>query len=247
MIKQNIVIVIPAYNEEATIEQVVRRALSIGSAVIVVDDGSSDRTAQIVQTLPVELLKNPINQGKAASLWRGMTAACERGAAAVVTVDADGQHCPEDIPRLIDAARRRPNHIIVGARLRDRQAAPPLRRFANWMADFWISWAAGYHIQDTQSGFRLYPRSLLERINIRVEKAHSFVFESEILIEAARMGCYCEAVDIDTLYHESARSSHYHPARDTLRIIRMVAIKLLRRGMYPLGLLRALQVLPGPL
>lgn len=242
----NISVVIPAFNEQQTIEDVVRRTLAQGVEVIVVDDGSVDDTAAILRNLPVTLLRNEENSGKAASLWRGMREARNRGAAAVITLDADGQHRPEDIPRLIEAGRRHPGLIVIGARLHARHAAPPLRRFANAMADFWISWAAGYPIRDTQSGFRLYPATLLDELKLQYGKAQSFVFESEILIEAARRHYYSVDVGIETIYHIAARASHYRPARDTLRIIRMVALKLLSRGMYPLGLLRALRLMPGP-
>lgn len=236
--------VIPAYNEVATIGSLVEQVQQYLDQVIVVDDGSSDGTSNQLHDKNVTLLRNKNNLGKGASLKRGFDVTTAQGIDGVITMDADGQHLAADIPKLLDAARQHPNSIIIAARLRNRAAVPKLRRFANRFADFWISWAAGYPIKDSQSGFRVYPVSLLRRLHLACGSGRGFVFESEILIEAARLGIQSHAVPIDSIYHPGARRSHYRPARDTWRIVLMVASKLLRRGMYPLGLLRALHLLP---
>ena len=238
-----IAIVIPAYNEAATVADFATRARRQAKTVIVVDDGSEDDTAARIEPLPVTLLRNDRNRGKAASLWRGFAVALEQGVDAVITLDADGQHMPEDVPRLVVAGVEHPGDIVIGARLRRAERAPPVRRFGNRMADFWISWAAGYPIRDTQSGFRLYPAELLARLTARHERRHSFVWESEALIEASRLGCHATWVTVDTTYRRSPRASHYRATVDTLGIVVMVAGKLLCRGMYPLGLLRSLGLL----
>ena len=119
-----VAVVIPAYNEAATLRDVVERALKLMTTVIVVDDGSTDATASVVQDLPIVLLRNDGNHGKAASLWRGMQHALQMGAHAVITLDGDGQHNPEDIPRLLEASRTRPRHLIIGARLGDPPSKP---------------------------------------------------------------------------------------------------------------------------
>jgi len=240
----SIAVVIPAYNEAATIADVVRRSCRQVGWAIVVDDGSDDATAAQLQDLSATVLRHERNQGKAASLWDGMQFALAHGAETVITLDADGQHCPEDIPRLLAASQRHPAALIIAARLKQRGQVPWLRRFANGMADFWISWAAGCPIKDTQSGFRLYPAAVLSRLQVAHDRRHSFVFESEILIEAARKGYYPIAVPIAALYSRQARPSYYRPLRDTVRITWMVTWKLLSRGLYPLGLLRSLGLLP---
>jgi len=236
-----VAVVIPAHNEAATIADIARRALAFVEPVIIVDDGSSDDTAARVREPGVILLRNGVNQGKAASLWRGMQCALAAGAEAVITLDGDGQHCPEDIPRLLAAATLHPHRIVIGARLRGRANAPWPRLFANRCADFWISWAAGHRIFDSQSGFRLYPAALLESVDIAHDRAHGFVFESEILIEAARLGFLSTQVRIDSIYSASSRASHYRAVADTWHITRMVAWKLMRRGLYPRGLVRILR------
>jgi glycosyltransferase involved in cell wall biosynthesis len=234
-----IAVVIPAYNEAATIRDVASRALQQGVPVIVVDDGSTDGTSAALVGLDVIRLRHEINQGKAASLWRGMQHALALGVETVVTLDGDGQHRPEDIPRLLETAARFPGQIIIGSRMHERAAFPQSRYCANRIANFWISWAAGYRIEDSQSGFRLYPATLLRTARVPHDTVHGFVFESEILIEAARAGIYSRTVPIAAIYHQAARASHFHAVRDIARITRMVAWKLLSRGLYLQGLVRA--------
>ncbi|MGB5065669.1 MAG: glycosyltransferase family 2 protein, partial [Candidatus Competibacter sp.] len=226
-----IAVVIPAYNEATTIAGIVHRARRQVETVIVVDDGSGDDTAAQAEAAGAQLSRQSANQGKGAALWRGMQEALAQGADAVITLDADGQHNPEDIPKLLAAARAQPGRLIVAARLERRERAPGLRRFANGMADFWISWAAGYPIRDTQSGFRLYPAMFLHVATAPGSGRHGFAFESALLIQAAQRGCYPATVAIETIYHPQGRPSHYRPWRDTLRIVAMVAWELLGRGL----------------
>lgn len=234
----NFAVVIPAYNEAATIRDIAARALELCTRVIVVDDGSTDVTTQALAGLAVQLLRNERNLGKAASLWRGAQVALASGVDAVVTLDGDGQHAPEDIPRLLAAAQQNPGRIVIGARLADRSAIPKLRYFANRAAVFWLSWACGQRLDDSQSGFRVYPADLFRKVSVSHDRQHGFVFESEILIEAARHGYPCAMVPISALYRPGARASYYRHL-DTLRIIRMVAWKLLSRGLYLRGFYRA--------
>lgn len=234
--------VIPAYNEAATIADVVRRASRHLGHIVVVDDGSTDGTAQALDGLPCRVLRNAVNSGKAFSLNEGFRAALAGGARAVITLDGDGQHRPEDIPRFLARAAEMPDRIVIGSRLADRAAFPPARYRANRVANFWISWACGQAIEDSQSGFRLYPRAVLEQVRARTRRQHCFVFESEFLINAARAGFHCTAVPIPALYAGVIqRASHFRPVADITRIVIMVAGKLLSRGMYPQGLLRVIR------
>lgn len=234
----NYAVVIPAYNEGATIRGLAERALRFCPHVIVVDDGSIDNTSAQLAGLAARCLRNPRNLGKAASLWRGAHAALALGVETIVTLDGDGQHAPEDIPRLVAAARQHPGSIVIGARLADRSAIPKLRLFANRAAVFWLSWACGQRLDDSQSGFRAYPAALFAEVSVSHDRKHGFVFESEILIEAARHGHRCVMVPIAAVYRTDARPSHFRHL-DTLRIIRMVAWKLISRGLYLPGFYRA--------
>jgi glycosyltransferase involved in cell wall biosynthesis len=234
-------VVIPAFNEALTIRGVVEAALRQVPRVIVVDDGSSDGTADALRGLTAIVLRNPVNLGKAESLRRGMALALQEGASAVITLDADGQHDPVDIPRLIEAHARRPDPIIIAARLHEKDKIPRGRYIANRVANFWIGWAAGYPLSDSQSGFRLYPAPLLRAIDVTHNRALGFVFESEVLISAARVGVKSFAVPIHAVYRPHARPSYFRPFVDVMLITRMVAWKLLSRGMNIPGLIRSLR------
>lgn len=238
----SVVILIPAYNEAATIRDLVQRALKIAPNVVVVDDGSTDATLAQLNGLPIEVLRNERNLGKGASLRKGFDFAFGHGAQRVVTLDGDGQHLPEDIPRLLSTAKRFPNHIVIGARLHDKKNFPARRYYANQMARFWISWAAGYPIADTQSGFRVYPATLISQFKPGDIASNGFTYESEVLIAAADKNVRSVAVSIPGIYPKQARASHFRPVYDIGRIVLMVAGRLLSRGLYPAGLWRSLNL-----
>jgi len=237
-------IVIPAFNEARTIRDIARRSLQQCDTVIVVDDGSTDGTGGALKGLPVVLLRHEVNRGKAAALWTGFASALAESIDAVVTLDGDGQHRPEDVALLIKAARIYPQRLIIAARLRGRDKYPRTRYFANRLADFWVSWAAGHSVADSQSGQRLYPVALLESISLRHDEKAAFTLESEIIIEAARRGYTCVGVPILAIYDPAGRRSHFRPVRDIARIARMLAFRLLGTGMNPAGLWRCLRQPP---
>ncbi|MEP6738786.1 MAG: glycosyltransferase family 2 protein [Caldimonas sp.] len=242
-------IAIPAYNEERKIRDLAEAALALCPRVIVIDDGSSDATAACLHDLPLTLLRHAFNRGKAASLRSAFGHALAHEARCVVTLDGDGQHDPRDMPNLLAVWQRWPDRLVIGSRLHDRSRFPPARYAANRFACFWISWAAGHPIADSQSGFRVYSREVMEiAMSERVRWGH-FTLESEILIEAARQGHATLAVAIPGRYPDDARPSHYRAVLDTAKIVVMVAARLLGKGMYPHGLWRSLhraQVLAAP-
>lgn len=235
--------VIPAYNEARTIRDIAARTRAQVARVIVVDDGSSDGSAAELADSDVELVRNSRNFGKSRALWRGIDIALAHPVQGVVTLDGDGQHCPEDISRLLQATKHYPNHIVIGSRLHNRAAIPAARYLANRFANFWVAWAAGYPIMDSQSGMRVYPAALLRALPASLRSADSFVFESEVLIEAANLGVQSVFVPIAAVYQAGSRPSHFK-LRDILRITKMIAPRLLRRGLYPAGLLASLRDSP---
>ncbi len=234
------ILVIPAYNESATIRKVVQGALKHFGTVIVVDDGSSDDTVEKLSNLPVTLRLHTENLGKAASLWNGMQMALNLGAKGIVTMDGDGQHDPADLPRLLMAAQTHPDRLVIGSRLWNRDVIPKARYRANRFANFWIAWASGQAVEDSQSGFRVYPAQLIRLCRFELSRDRSFVFESEIIIEAARHKILCVFLPVQTTYPENARPSHFHRVKDIARITRMVAWRLFIRGFFLPGLWRSL-------
>ncbi len=227
-------VVIPAYNEAVTVRAVALRARQQCANVIVVDDGSTDDTAGALAGLDVTLLRNETNLGKAGSLCRGFERALAGGATGVITLDADGQHAPEEIPLFLTASRDDPNAFLIGARRRDQRKTSVWRYGANRVADYWIGRAAGAPVEDSQSGFRLYPAALLRALDVPHERSRSFVFESEILIEAARRAMVIRKIPVTVTPRTGPSPSHFRPVLDIVRITRMVAWKILSKG-WPLG------------
>jgi len=237
-----VVVVIPAYDEAATIAALVRRcrALAEVSRVIVVDDCSRDATAQLAAEAGAEVLRHETNQGKGASLRDGMREALAAGAELIATLDGDGQHRPEDLPRLLACGRRWSGHIVLGSRRTAGGDVPRHRRIANRVADFWVSWAARHPIDDSQSGFRVYPAEVARQVAMRPDAAGGFAFESQVLIEAGRRGFRTVAVDVPAIYGADLRSSHFRPVADVTRIVLMVGGELLAARMDPRGLWHSL-------
>jgi len=234
-------IAIPAYNEARTIRGLAQSALAICPRVIVIDDGSTDTTVAELHDLPIALLRHAVNQGKAASLRTAFSHVLSQGGKCVVALDGDGQHDPKDASALLWAWQNHPDRLVIGSRLHDRSQFPPARYRANKFACFWISWAAGHPIADSQSGFRVYSAAVMAAALDGSVRGDRFTFESEILIEAAARGMLTLAVAIPGRYPTGARRSHFRPVVDIAKIVVMVAWRLLRKGLYPIGLWRSMQ------
>ena len=230
-----IAVVVPALNEALRIRDVVQGALKHCPNVIVVDDGSDDGTADAIADLPIVLLRHATRMGKGAGLRTGFAEALRRGLDAVVTMDGDGQHSADDIPRLLAAANRRPGWIVIGARLRKRANQPMYRRLANEFGDWGIAWGTGYQVADSQSGQRLYPAEVC-RLACSGIPGEDFVFEAQVVMSAAQeLGARCVSVPIEARYNEvhgapSFRPSHFRPLRDLWRITSHIVLQCVRRG-----------------
>ena len=236
MNNNHITVLIPAFNEERTIRSVLEACLAHTDQVIVVDDGSTDNTVASIKDLPITILCNAMNRGKDASLFRGFAYTQNLETDAVITLDADTQHDPNDIPHFIQAMKQHPDRIIIGARTVNRKNAPRIRLYANKTADFFISWAAGHRIIDTQSGFRLYPKAMIPRIIRKSSRHGQFVFESKVLIDAARKGFIPVSLPIVSSYPKDARDSYFRPIADTSKIIALITWRILSRGLCLKGL-----------
>ncbi len=233
--RDTIAVVIPALNEVLRIRSVVEDALAHCDRVIVIDDGSDDGTDAAVADLPITLLRHAARMGKGAGLRDGFAEALRQGARAVVTMDGDGQHRAEDIPRLLGAANRRPGWIVIGARLRRRANQPLYRRLANEFGDWGIAWGTGYQVADSQSGQRLYPAEVCALAGSGIP-GEDFVFEAQIVMSAAQqLGTRCVSVPIEARYNQihgapDFRPSHFRPLRDLWRITSHIVLQCLRRG-----------------
>jgi glycosyltransferase involved in cell wall biosynthesis len=223
-----IAVVIPALNEERAIRGVVESVLAICPNVILIDDGSTDATVERIADLPITLIRHAAPLGKGQGLRDGFRKALELGFDAVLAMDGDGQHLAADIPRLLAAASRYPEHLVIGARIRHRENQPRARRRANNFADWGISWACGTAVADTQSGQRYYPLGALELADLA---ADDFVFEAALLIAATRekrLGVV--SVPIDSRYQGEFRGSHFRPVRDVTRITWYTVKRILHYG-----------------
>lgn len=211
-------VIVPAHNEGATIKDLVTRIKKHNLPVLVVDDGSTDNTSQEIKDLQITVITNQRNSGKGSTLIKGFTYAIENGFDAVITMDGDGQHLPEDIPVFLAAAQKSSHGIIIGNRMTDTAAMPTVRLMTNVFMSWTISKLAGQRIQDTQCGFRLIRREVLQQIPLSMRK---FELESEMLLEAGRAGISIKSVTIKTIY--ASDKSHIRPIRDTFRFFKFIA------------------------
>ncbi|HXU89330.1 MAG TPA: glycosyltransferase family 2 protein [Methylomirabilota bacterium] len=215
-------LLIPAYDERRTVGDVVAGARCHGR-VLVVDDGSTDGTGAVARDAGAEVLRHARRLGKAQALRTGIAAARARGATHVVTLDADGQHHPDDVPALLAAIA--PRTIVVGSRLADASALAPERLDAIRVAGFFACWVSGLRVQDTQSGFRVYPLAVFDVVPTY---RGGFVFETEILLAAAARGWLVREVPVRSLPRVASRS-RFRPVADGASIGAFVARRALRR------------------
>ncbi|MBI4541527.1 MAG: glycosyltransferase family 2 protein [Gemmatimonadetes bacterium] len=210
-----VTVVIPAYRAASTLGDVLERArrAAPGAAVLVVDDGSDDATAAVGRAGGAAVIRHPANFGKGRALATGLAAAKSRGARQVVTMDADGQHPPEAIPRLLAPVLAGSADLVVGARRRDPGAMPLGRRVTNWLSSALVSRALGAAVPDSQSGFRAMSGAVARSIR---PKGLRYEYETEFLFLAAAQGFRVAAVEIPTVY--LGAGSHFRAGADTVRL-----------------------------
>jgi len=213
-----VVVVIPAYQAAATIRDVITRTQAAvpPAQIIVVDDGSSDGTGDEGRGTGVTLITHPRNRGKGAALRTGIREATARGASVVVTIDADAQHPPEEIPRLLQPILEGRSDLVLGARKRD-QVMPISRRFTNWLSATLASRIGGQPVRDAQTGFRAFTREVTERVQPAGDR---YEYEANFLLDALRAGFRVVSVDVPTIY---GAPSHFRAWGDTWRMARAFA------------------------
>src|SRR5437016_470180 len=211
-------VVIPAYNEEKHIGDVVRRTRRKLDDVLVVDDGSRDKTADRAREAGAEVIVHPQNLGKGETIKTGLRHWLERQIDFVIILDADGQHRPEEIDRFVAAALSADEpKLVLGTRMNDLSTMPLVRRIVNrWMSEQ-ISDLCGQRIPDTQCGFRLLHRQLIPEL---LGGSERFDYETEMLIIASRKGFRIDSVPVSTVYSDEVSS--IHPVRDTIRFFKLM-------------------------
>jgi glycosyltransferase involved in cell wall biosynthesis len=215
--RQTTAAVIPAFNEEKHIGDVVRRTREQLDHVLVVDDGSSDETAGLAREAGAEVIVHPENRGKGESIKSGLRYWLERQLTWVVILDADGQHRPEEIDRLIRAAASDGASLLLGNRMKDISSMPLVRRWVNRYMSKKISRLCGQDIPDTQCGFRMLHRHFIPEVLTGTDR---FDYETEMLIIASRKGFRIESVPISTVYSDEVSS--INPIRDTIRFFKLI-------------------------
>ncbi len=210
--------VIPAYQDEKHIGDIVRRTRERFDHVLVIDDGSTDRTAQCAREAGAEVVIHDQNRGKGEALKTGLGHWLDREVTWVILLDSDGQHLPEEIDRFMAAAAAatRPS-FFIGNRMNDIAGMPFIRRVVNRYMSRSISRVCRQEIPDTQCGFRMLDRQLIPGL---LGGGHRFDYETEVLIIASRKGYRIESVPITTVYTDQV--SKIHPLRDAIRFFKMM-------------------------
>lgn len=212
---EKILALIPALNAARMIAPVIDSTKLEVERVLVIDDGSTDGTKEVAEAAGATVVRHEQNRGKGGALKTGFAYAVEHGYDGVITLDADGQHLPQEIPKFLTARRETGADLIIGGRAHLFGEMLPRRRFANRMSAALISWGARMDVTDSQSGFRYYSARLLREIPLRTE---GFDLESEVIIRAGGRGLKVITIPIDLGFVDGLSTSHYKPLSDSLRI-----------------------------
>lgn len=208
-------VIVPTYNNQKTLKKVLDSILDFTSNVIIVNDGSTDSTSEILkQYSQLTQIHHPKNLGKGRALRNGFRKAIELDFEYAITIDSDGQHFAADIPIFIEAIQNEPNALLIGSRNMTHENVPKKSSFGNKFSNFWFKFETGIKLDDTQSGFRLYTLRLLPKRFY----TNKFEFEIEVIVRAAWKGIVVKNIPIQVLYDPAERVSHFRPFQDFTRI-----------------------------
>lgn len=212
-----ICVLIPTYNNCKTLGGIIERVLEYTRSVIVVDDGSTDGTKNILENFKcVEVISFKENKGKGYALRKGFEMAIQQGYRYALTIDSDGQHAVDDLVFFIEKIEKEPDSLVVGARNMSSEGVPRGSSFGNRFSNFWFSLETGTELPDTQSGFRLYPLQKLKGMKFHTVK---YEFEIEVLVRAVWKGISAGWVPVSVYYApKEERVSHFRPFTDFARV-----------------------------
>ncbi|MFC1499296.1 glycosyltransferase family 2 protein [Verrucomicrobiota bacterium] len=210
-------VIVPGYQEEGRIGEVVEGIRKYCDHVVVVDDGSIDGTADEAEKAGATVLRHEVNKGKGIALNTGFQYARDNGFEFVITMDADGQHDPEEISLFVDAYKKTGTPAIVGNRMSDPRTMPFVRRCTNRFMSWLLSRKMGQHVPDTQNGYRLYKTDIIPDMGIGSDR---FAAESEILLQIAEKGARIDAVPVRIIYGDE--KSKINPVKDAIRFFGML-------------------------
>lgn len=225
--RQNYCVIVPAYQEEGRIGRVVEGIRKYCDHVVVIDDASTDGTSEEAKEAGAVLIRHGANMGQGASLNSGFKYAGKRAFDFVITMDADGQHDPDDIPAFVEAYARTGTAVLVGNRMGDPGTMPLVRRLTNRFMSWLLSRKMNQYVPDTQCGFRLYARDVIPFI---FAESQRYDAQSEVLLHLAERDIRIGAVPIKVIYGDE--KSKINPFKDTIRFFTMLK-KYERRGLLP--------------
>ena len=224
-------VLIPTYNNEQTLKQVIESVLEYTSNVLVINDGSTDSTLAILAQFPqVKNVGYAVNQGKGFALRTGFKAALDLGYENAISIDSDGQHFAKDLPKFLEYLETKGQALVIGARNMDQASVPTKSSFGNKFSTFWF-WAETFTtVPDTQSGYRLYPISLMKDMRFFTKK---FEFEIEVIVRASWKHIKVDSVPVTVYYApKETRITHFRPLKDFTRISILNTVLVLIAALY---------------
>jgi len=222
-------VIVPTYNNQKTLKRVLDSILDFTQNIIIVNDGSTDETSEILkQYSQFTQIHHPKNIGKGRALRNGFRKAIEMNFEYAITIDSDGQHFAADIPNFIAEIQKEPNSLLIGSRNMTQENVPKKSSFGNKFSNFWFQFETGIKLEDTQSGFRLYPLRLLPKQFY----TNKFEFEIEVIVRSAWKGIVVKNIPIQILYDPAERVSHFRPFKDFTRISILNTVLVLNALLY---------------
>ena len=222
-------VIVPTYNNHKTLKKVLDSILDFTHNIIIVNDGSTDTTNEILkQYSELTQIHHPANLGKGRALRNGFRKAIEMNFEYAITIDSDGQHFADDIPNFIAEIQKEPNSLLIGSRNMTQENVPKKSSFGNKFSNFWFKFETGIKLDDTQSGFRLYPLQLIPKQFY----TNKFEFEIEVIVRSAWKGIVVKNIPIQILYDPAERVSHFRPFKDFTRISILNTVLVINALLY---------------